>query len=109
MADSTQQNGRDGTGTTPRQVIPDVSKSAEIMGIPVMGIMRAYMPAVFILFYGINMAPPGAIQGLIVGVGVIVAVITTAAVFAAPSHDSPWAYVGHVVSLKTGQGVFRHE
>lgn len=107
MTESTQQSGRD--GSQPRQVIPDVSKSAEIMGIPIMGIMRAFMPSVFILFYGINMAPPGMLQGLIVGIGVVVAAVTTFAVFAAPEGDDPWSYIWYIVDLKTGQGVLRHE
>lgn len=103
----TEQEQGDESGQ-PRQVIPDVSKSAEIFGLSIMALLRAYSPAMVILFYGINMSPEGMTVWFAV-VGGVAAVVTTFVVLATPNGDTPGEYAWYIIQTRTGQGVLIHE
>lgn len=91
-----------------RQVLPDVDEGAEFLGQSIFGLMQLYTPAFAILFVAQHFAPPG-FGWVGIPLGLVCAIIATAAVLASPSHQSPSDYARTVWQQYTKQGVRIHE
>lgn len=92
----------------PRQVLPDVDEGAEFFGQSIFGLMQLYMPSFVVWFAAMHFAPPGfGWVGIVAGF--VLAIGATAAVLAAPSHQSPGEYARTVYEHYTQQGVRIHE
>lgn len=91
-----------------RQVLPDVDEGAEFFGQSILGLMQLYTPAFAIWFGAQHFAPP-SFGWLGILLGLLCAIVATAAVLAAPSHQSPSEYARTVWNQYTKQGVRIHE
>lgn len=91
-----------------RQVLPDVDEGAEIGGYSIMSLLRLFTPTFALLFYGINLAPPGFIGPLAVGLGLLAGLVTVVIIGAAPSGEPPVEYA-YQLWRSRNQEVKRHE
>lgn len=91
-----------------RQVLPDVDEGAEIGGYSITSLLRLYVPAFSIMFYGINLAPAGW-GGPLFLIGLLAALVTTVIIIAAPSGEPPSEYARNLYRQHTKQGIKIHE